>query len=186
MDMLRYLDIGVFAEHSPTLIKRPDSSERGIPMSGKITPSQLVETAVRLEEASSDFYKQVARISSETRSLFEDLANAEAKHAELYRSFDPDLAFQGGEGVFEYLTYLVDTGPLRNLRESGRLGETPLNLDEAFSAAIQFEKETILFYSGFNQLLSPEAAAINLKIITQEKQHLQKVVSTRARIQTIR
>jgi rubrerythrin len=151
-----------------------------------MTPRQLLETAVKLEEAGSDFYRQVADMSSETRSFFEDLASAEAEHAEMYRGFDPALVLIGEDGSFEYLAHLVETGPLRNLRESGGLGEAPVNMDEAFSAAIQFEKDTILFYSGLNPLLSPEAGAINQKIITQEKKHLQRVVSTRARMQTVR
>jgi rubrerythrin len=155
-------------------------------LSEKISPSHLVETAVRLEEAGSDFYAQVAKISSETRTLFEDLSRVEAKHAQIYRNFDPKGAFPGKDGALEYLTFLVDSGPLRNLRETGKLGETPLNMDEAFTMAIQFEKETILFYTGFGPLLSPEAAAINDKIVAQEKQHLQRVVEARRKLQTAR
>jgi rubrerythrin len=155
-------------------------------MSQKISPADLVEIAVKLEEAGSSFYAEVAEISSETRSLFEDLSKVEMKHAQMYRELNPSGDFPGGDGAFEYLSYLVDTGPLRNLRETGKLGETPLNMDEAFPMAVAFEKETILFYTGFGSLLSPEAAAINEKIIVQEKQHLQRVVEAQKRFQTAR
>ena len=155
-------------------------------MSEKISPGHLVQTAVKLEEAGSAFYAELAKISSETRSLFEDLSKVEAKHAQIYRNLDPKGAFPRGDGAFEYLTYLMDTGPLRNLRETGKLGETPLNIDEALPMAVQFEKDAILFYTGFNPLLSPEAAAINEKIIAQEKQHLQRVVEARRKLQTVR
>jgi rubrerythrin len=155
-------------------------------MSQRISPADLVEIAVKLEEAGSSFYAQVAEISSETRSLFEDLSKVEMKHAQMYRELNPSGDFPGGDGAFEYLSYLVDTGPLRNLRETGKLGETPLNMDEAFPMAVEFEKETILFYTGFGSLLSPEAAAINEKIVVQEKQHLQRVVEAQRRFQTVR
>lgn len=155
-------------------------------MSQKVSPANLVEIAVKLEEAGSSFYAKVAEISSETRSLFEDLSRVEMKHAQMYREFNPSGDFPGADGAFEYLSYLVDTGPLRNLRETGKLGETPLNMDEAFPMAVKFEKETILFYTGFGSLLSPEASAINDKIITQEKQHLQRVVEAQRRFQTSR
>jgi rubrerythrin len=151
-----------------------------------INPSEIIEIAVNLEEAGSSFYAQVAEISSETRSLFEQLSRAETKHAQLYRSLDPASDFPGQNGAFEYLTQLVDTGPLRTLRETGKMGETPLNMDEAFPLAVQFEKETILFYTGLQPLLSPEAAEINKEIIAQEKQHLEHVVSARKRLQTVR
>ncbi|MBU7004847.1 MAG: hypothetical protein HXS50_04720 [Theionarchaea archaeon] len=59
-------------------------------------------------------------------------------------------------------------------------------MDEAFPMAVQFEKETILFYTGLQPLLSPGAAEINKKIIAQEKEHLKHVVSARKRLQTIR
>ena len=155
-------------------------------MNNIINPAELVEMAVKLEEAGSTFYAQVAGISSETRSLFEELSKVEAKHAQLYRDLDPTGDFPGQDGALEYLTQLVETGPLRTLRETGKLGETPLNMDEAFSMAVQFEKETILFYTGFQPLLSPKAAEINQTIIVQEKAHLQQVVSARKRLQTNR
>jgi rubrerythrin len=155
-------------------------------MNDKINPAELVEMAVKLEEAGSSFYAKVAEISSETRSLFESLSKVEAEHARLYRNLDPTGDFPGQDGVFEYLTQLVDSGPLRTLRETGKLGETPLNMDEAFPMAVQFEKETILFYTGFQPLLSPKAAEINQTIIVQEKKHLQQVISARKRLQTIR
>lgn len=80
-------------------------------MSEKITPGQLVEMAVKLEEAGSEFYAEVAKIGSEARSIFEDLSKVEAKHAQLYRNLDPTGAFRGGDGAYEYLACLVDTGP---------------------------------------------------------------------------
>ena len=155
-------------------------------MSDMIKPTEIIEIAVNLEEAGSSFYAKVAEISSETRSLFEQLSKAEIKHAQLYRSLDPSGDFPGQDGAFEYLTQLVDTGPLRTLRETGKLGETPLNMDEAFPMAVQFEKETILFYTGLQPLLSPGATEIIEKIIAQEKQHLEHVVSARKKLQTIR
>jgi rubrerythrin len=151
-----------------------------------IIPSEIVEVAIKLEEAGEAFYKDLADIASETRSLFESLAVAEAKHAELFRTLDPDGALSTNDEVSRYLTHLMQTGPIRNLNESGQLGESPLNLDEAFSTAIQLEKDTILFYTGFNALLTPQAAEINTRILAEEKKHLQRIVATRKRLQTQR
>jgi rubrerythrin len=151
-----------------------------------INPAELVEIAVKLEESGSSFYSKVAEMNSETRTLFEQLSRAESKHAQLYRSLDPADDFPGQDGAFEYLTQLIDTGPLRTLKETGQLGETPLNMDEAFPMAVQFEKETILFYTGLQPLLSPGATEIIKDIIAQEKDHLRHVVSARKRLQTIR
>ena len=155
-------------------------------MERKVTPSQLVEIAVKLEEAGSDFYSDIAKISSENRSLFEELSRVEAKHAQIYRSLDPRGAFPGGNGAYEYLSYLVDAGPLRALRETGKFAQTPLNMDEAFPMAVQFEKETIIFYTGLSPLLSPEAAKLNEQVIVQEKEHLRRVVEARQKYLTSR
>ncbi len=155
-------------------------------MAEKVTPSQLVELAVKLEEAGSALYSDLARIGSETRSLFEDLSRVEAKHAHFYRNLDPKGAFRGKDVGLEYLDYLVDAGPLRNLKETGKLGETPLNMDEAFPMAVQFEKETIIFYTGLNPLLSPEAAKLNEQVIAQEKEHLKQVVEASRKYQSAR
>ncbi len=155
-------------------------------MDQNITPDRFVEVAVQLESAGSDLYSDMARVNSETRSLFENLAQAEAKHAELYKSFDSDAIIAGEGEELNHLEDLVEASPLDLLRESGSPRQGPLNLDEAFPLAIQFEKETVLFYSAFTPLLSEEAKEINQKILAQEKEHLRKVLSARKRIQTVR
>ncbi len=157
-----------------------------IAMEGKITARRLVEMAVTMEESVAEFYGRAAEMGSETRSLFEDLARAEVKHAQIYKSLDPGGIFIGDVSEQGYLSDLLDTGILRDLSESGKLGKSPLNVDEAFPAAVQLEKETILFYTGLEPLLESSAKSTVQEIIAQEKEHLRRVVSARRKIKTVR
>ncbi len=152
-------------------------------MLDKLDAGDIVEVAVKFEEAGKAFYTRVAEMASETRSFFEDLAKAEARHAELYRKLDPKKAFTKDDRATDYLANLMQTGPLASLTESGQLGQAPLNLDEAFTIAIQFEKDSVLFYSGLQSLLSASAAETNDKVVAQEKEHLRTLVATRRKLQ---
>jgi len=155
-------------------------------MPSDVTPDQIVGVAVQLEEAGKEFYEQAAKITAETRSLFENLARAEERHAQLFSKMESRSRVSATGPAFEYLINLMKTGPIASLRESGKLAETPLNLDEAFDLATKFEKDTILFFGGLVDLLSVTAGETTQKIVSEEKRHLQAVIENRRKYQSRR
>ncbi len=151
-----------------------------------VTPDEIVGVAVQLEEAGKEFYEQAAKITAETKSLFENLARAEARHIQLFRQMESRSRVSAGGPAFEYLINLMMTGPIASLRESGKLAEMPLNLDEALDLAVKFEKDTILFFGGLIDLLSSSAAETTQKIVSEEKRHLLAVIENRKKYQARR
>ena len=141
--------------------------------------------AVDVEESARDFYVTLARKFSEDEDFFKQLANDEVNHAKTYvrligkRKIEEIRSTEEERMQAEHnIKVLEDTGVVDSLRKgAARAMEVP-DLKSALNAAVQLEKDTMLFYYNMAMALgSKEDRQEIYKIIRVEHTHLYKVQS---------
>jgi rubrerythrin len=147
-----------------------------------LTGDEIIEIATRLEESGEAFYNAAAEraTTADVKALFQDLAVQEQYHR---RAFE-----QMGRGVVELaLTpdqwdqFQAYTDAL--LRQSFfAKPENALNLasqaeDEhsALQAALEFEKEAMLFFYELKAVVRGPGLQTVERVIEEEKQHVQRL-----------
>ncbi len=150
-------------------------------------PRELLTLAARIEKNGWDYYTRMAKVSQNgrVRKVFELLAEAEIQHGKDFQRIETTLATTDLEVPDEYLSPEI-AGYLQSLAD-GSVYPSLASVDEiaaeihsdedAVRHAISFEKDTIVFFHEFHDLLpadSPDRAVI-LELIRQEKIHIAKL-----------
>lgn len=147
---------------------------------------------VRIEENGKAFYDGAAAKANnpDTKKLFEELAEMEAGHIELFRDLRGELVDklpkQGvwdPEGLAEsYLQATADTHIFTAEAATDKLKgvNTPL---EALDMALQFEKDSVAFFLGMKDIL-PDASSKNEidKLIDQERDHIRMLSAVKKKL----
>lgn len=154
-----------------------------------LTGDEIIEIAMRLEESGEAFYHDAAEkaASTEIKTLFEELAVQEQYHCRAFQ--------QMGRGVVELALspeqwdqFQAYTGAL--LRQSffekpeGALSQAIEATDEqgALQAAVDFEKETLLFFHELRGVVRGPARQTMDHIIEEERRHIQRLSGALAAI----
>jgi len=147
-----------------------------------MTGDEVIEIAVRLEDSGEAFYHAAAAraASAAVKALFEDLALQEQAHRQTFQRMGRDLVelVLTDEQWDQFQAY---TGAL--LRSSFFAGpDSALNLaarapDErsALQAALDFEKEAMLFFHELQGAVKGADRQAVERIIQEEKQHVQRL-----------
>jgi rubrerythrin len=147
-----------------------------------LTADEIIEIAVRIEENGEEFYSAAAEAASteNARSLFQDLAVQERHHRRAFQEL--------GRGVVELALapdqwdeFQAYTGALLEQSFFGK-EENALNMatqakdeQEALRAALDFEKETLLFFhSLYGAVRGPGKQKVD-QIMREERQHIQRL-----------
>lgn len=156
-------------------------------MSFVFSGPEMIEIAIRTEENGQKFYITHAEKSEKenVKKLFTYLANEEAKHIEDFSKLY-DIVKEAGETIFgdyeefkAYMESFADSRFLTNFTaEAEKIKDTTDNR-EIIEFAIDFEKETLLFYYGLLDFISEKGKKIIEDIIEQEKSHVKKLTSVR-------
>lgn len=148
--------------------------------------SEILDMAVEIERQGADFYGACAREATgqAVRDLFELLMDEERKHAQVFASMKEGLAdFQLPESyageMRSYLDSLVQgrvfSAPDRAKETSGQAASPR----EAVDLAMEFEKSSILFYSGMKQVVPESEHATIERVIGQEHLHIRRLLGVR-------
>lgn len=143
---------------------------------GTFTVSEVIEQAVQTEKLGNEFYNQMAakfEKNEELRKLFETLAIKELHHEKFFIGLR-DKAGTGGaedwEEVSHYLRAIVESefflGSNKSLPSLEHI-KTPA---EAVGFAIDFEKETLLYFYSMREIVRDKELID--KIIIEEKSHV--------------
>lgn len=143
----------------------------------------IVEIAMQLELNGKAFYTAAAQkaIDPAIRALFQDLALQEQAHYEVFKNLLGNVietpTSQGQ--VDEATAYLRVV-----LEKTFFKGEAPLaqaeeaNSDrEALGMAIDFEKDTLLFYYDLRDQVVESQRGLVDRVIAEEKRHIQRLAS---------
>jgi len=144
----------------------------------------LLEMAVAIEKSSRDFYTALAKNFPKHGEVFKQLAKDEESHAERYTYL---LSRRKMEEVYSTeeermqadhnIHILEDTGLVGNLRRGAERAREVSDLKSAVEAAVQLEKDTLLFYYNLAMGLGKTDRQEVYKIIHVEHSHLYKVQS---------
>ena len=147
-----------------------------------MTGDEILDIATRLEEKGEAFYNAAAdnATTEEIRTLFQDLAVQEQYHR---RAFE---AMAGGkitlgftpEQQEEFAAYADALLRREFFGGSGTALDRAARASEersAVQAALDFEKETLLFYHELKEMVSSADRETVEGIIQEEKQHIQRL-----------
>jgi len=145
-----------------------------------VSLSDLLSIAVQIEANGYDFYSSLAKTQSDKKleELFMHLAEQERAHQQIFRNLithtkdSPSLSTWIDEEVSGYLKSLADVSIFPKIERSKR----SLTLQEAFSLAIDVEKDSIIFYSELLPYTGDERKSVEA-IIAEEKKHLLDLIN---------
>jgi len=145
--------------------------------------ADVVDLAMQLEQNGEAFYRAAATkaASPKIRSLFEDLAEQEVQHYEVFakmRQGARHKALMSDDEWEWYLSYLnntVDSALFRGPDKALAAAHDVTDEKEAIRLAIGFEKETLLFFYDLRELLSVADQTFVTEIVNQEKGHIRRL-----------
>lgn len=143
--------------------------------------------AVAVEESAGDFYVTLGERFPRHKDLFNDLAGDEVTHAKTYTYLLSKMKVEAGEIYSteeertladKNIRVLESTQLVGSLKKGAERARTVPDLDSALKAAVQLEKDTMLFYYNLGMVLgSKEHRQDVYKIIMVEHTHLSRVES---------
>lgn len=157
----------------------------------RYTRTVLLEMAVAVEESAKDFYTTLGQRFSEHKAVFDYLAEDEEDHAKTYTRLLKKVEETyptGGKRVEEIypteeerkqadhnIQILESLGMIGNLREGASRAKEVSDMKLALEAAIQLEKDTLLFYQNMTMALGRTDRHEVYKIMNVEMNHLYRV-----------
>jgi len=142
---------------------------------------EIMEFAVFIEEQGYEFYVDAMKKFSEPRvtELFQYLADEEFKHEEFFKKLlEQSGGIKGESHDPEYQAYMREFCKAHSLadREAtvARLAKAS-GLEEVLDMAMNFEKDSIVFFSELKEIYSKGNSAAVDKIIHEEMGHLRKI-----------
>jgi rubrerythrin len=154
------------------------------------SPVEVIEMAVKTEQTGQKFYSQVAKKTKSKilAQLFNFLASEELKHEKTYKKLyniikdDPRAMPYNLDEMGLYLQAITDSkfflSSDKALNSISKV-KTPKAL---LDYAIQFEKETMLFYLEILNMINEKNKPIVDRIIIQEKHHIRKLTSMKQEV----
>jgi rubrerythrin len=138
------------------------------------TVHEIYALAVQIEKNGEDFYRNAAEkvSSADLQALFNRLAEDEVSHRETFQQREADLSLSEPSGSRH-----GDTG---THRLQGLLGDQAFSLKELdlsalqrqedlIAAAVEFEKDTILFYDMISAFIEDPRVLSRIKEIKEEE-----------------
>jgi rubrerythrin len=144
--------------------------------------SELLEVALGIERNGAAFYQALASKSQDRKvqAIYEHLAAEEIKHQKTFQamldaagSYLPPEAYD--EDYRLYLKSLVDSSVFTDVAHARQIAAKLSSQAEALTIGIQAEKDSILFYTEMMNLVKPADHQIILKIIDEERNHLNQL-----------
>jgi rubrerythrin len=147
-----------------------------------LTGDEIIEIAIRLEKRGEAFYIEAAQsaTTASVKALFEDLAEQESHHCRAFQqmgravvelALSPDQwdQFQAYAGaLLQQSLFGTPEGALSRAAEA-------MDEGEALQAALDFEKETLLFFYELRDAVRGPAQQVVEGIVQEEKRHIQRL-----------
>ena len=143
---------------------------------------EIIDIAVRIEENGNEFYTNAAemiRESTDTKSLFLDLAEKEVMHIAIFQKladkFDADsFDFQEGDAS-DYINHLAESHIFGKSDAGKTLAQTVKTPKEALEIALKFENDSVAFYTELLKYARSDSKRLVQQIIDEEKEHAAEI-----------
>ena len=152
---------------------------------------EIVEMGIKIEEMGEFFYRTYADNSKDEKikELFEYLAKEELKHKEIFQGFYDSMqknefsfSYSLNEEVALYFKAIVESRIFIDSESAIKLVEKAKTELEAINFALSFEKDTLIFYYGFIELVKENTKAIIQKSVDEEKKHIRQLFEFKSKI----
>ena len=149
--------------------------------------ADAIDMAMGIEQSGETFYRAVAQKteSASIRALFTDLADQEVKHYQVFSRLSravQDHPWMTDDQWDEYQAYLEATvssalfeGPDKALSAAEHVEDE----SQAIGMAMAFEKETMLFFYGLQEVVPEADHDLVERIIAEERRHLRRLAAMR-------
>lgn len=141
----------------------------------------VLDLAVWLEKHGRSFYEKAERETADAtvKELFRTLAAEESKHCAMYTDLYEIYTGKSAEGD----ELLGEYGKFIQLLIAEIVGELEfegvVSQEELITRALQFEKNTLLFFSEVKPLFRGKAGTIIEVVCREEKRHIQQLMERR-------
>jgi len=142
----------------------------------------VLDLAVWLEKHGRDFYEKAAAAANDAgvKNLFSELAVEERKHCaiytDLYQLYTGKTA-EGEELLGEYGKFIQLL--IKEIAGALQFGDVK-GEEELINRALQFEKNTLLYFSEVKPLFRGKAGSLIEAVCREEKRHIQQLMERRA------
>ncbi len=151
---------------------------------------EVIEMAIATERSGQAFYHNASKLARENsrKELFQYLAEEEEKHRktfqDLYNSLKkkPEITPYNWEEAKLYLEALVDSKFFARPDTAINLAKEAKDELEVINSAMNFEKETLLFFYQILEMIKSQEQELVKKIIEQEKKHIQRLSAVKSRL----
>ncbi len=151
-------------------------------MTTAYSSSEIVEMAVQIEVCGEAFYDEAMTLTKnpKVRELFSFLRDEEQRHAALFRQIlsrlvDTSAEWRQDETYLGYLRTLVEERVFPGADGVRALARELGTERAAIEKALQFEKDTLLFFYEIREMVSDASKSIVGEIIDEEKRHVRQL-----------
>ncbi|SDP43977.1 ferritin-like domain-containing protein [Desulforhopalus singaporensis] len=145
--------------------------------------NDVVTAAIEIEKRGEKFYLSLVDQAedSKIRKVYEHLAREEVKHKQLFEELAQRLskvelpAWSNESEYLSYLNALIDSHPLFRMKDLDEINKGVLSRKDALHIAIQFEKESILFFMEMREFVPESEKTFVTQCIDEERDHLRRL-----------
>ncbi|MDP8257521.1 MAG: ferritin family protein [Candidatus Alcyoniella australis] len=145
---------------------------------------EILDKAIEIERKGEAFYNALADKAQdeEMRSVFSFLAGEEKSHGESFSKLLEQFGEHRTELSWDFWDYMAglqllsDQGVFEDDKQTVK--QTYMDQDAAslIKTAMQFERDSILYYSEMRPIVAAEAHGIIDELVEQERDHLRKLI----------
>jgi rubrerythrin len=147
-----------------------------------LTGDEIIEIAMRLEENGEAFYNSAAEKATtpDVKALFEDLAVQEQYHRRAFQQMRRDamewaLTEEQWDQFQAYTDALLQQSFFAKPQAALNLAAKAEDESSALQAALDFEKEAMLFFYGLQDVVKGTDKQVVERIVQEEKQHIARL-----------
>lgn len=158
-------------------------------MSDIFSAGEIVKIGIEIEKNGRDFYSALMRKAWDIKvcDIFKFLSQEEDKHIKVFQRILKE-AKQGQEASMEsddyyaYMKSLADKYVFTRENAGIEFARAIHNVKDAVDKAINFERESIIFYDGIKKAVFDSGKPAVDSLIEQEKLHLQQLTMLKGQI----
>lgn len=150
---------------------------------------EVVEMAINTERSGQAFYQTASKLAKEKnlKELFRYLAEEEGKHLKVFQGLynslkqGPETTPYNWEEAKLYLKALVDSRFFTGSDKAINLVKEAKSEIETVNSAINFEKDTLLFFYEMLEVIKSQDRDLVKKIIEEEKKHIRRLSTMKSK-----
>jgi rubrerythrin len=153
-------------------------------MSIQLTGADVIDLAVQTEVRGERFYREAKDKAdrADAKTLFDYLAQEEVRHKKVFEGLSPSIVITEvdpttWDDVVHYIQATVDSAFFSRTDAPIRLIPQGATVNDMVRMAMNFEKQTLLYFYTLRDLVQPSNRPIIDKIVDEEKSHIRRLVA---------